>query len=136
MEKEQLERKLTTMVGKTYLYMGENLLVNGYSVTLENVFISTDLKLLKFDREAASNKIKDMMPIDDKSRQAIEVRTVQAKHNVMSKIDSKNLIDIILDNIDKVRDDAKYINQANAVNSSVNTLLNIAKAELMFFKNM
>lgn len=62
-------------------------------------------------------------------------KPVEAPSSIITT-NAGELTNILMDNIKKVQNDASYISQAEAINSQVKTVIDIAKAQIEMYKAM
>lgn len=124
-----LTDKLNTMVGKTFMYNTRHYKILSFRISPgeNNVQIATDKKWFDFHTNLIDAALKQFLPVAD----LMEVNSLQ----IMPKKDEMNdLKTIILNNIKKVQKDKNYVGQANSINKSMNTLINMAKTEISLLK--
>jgi len=127
--------KLKEMVNKPFLYKNEEIVIIGFcdgvgedgadveiylnnGKTLEYNLFDLDIKLARF--RSISNTV---------------VVLANNRLNAVSTVNPtviKDLRDIVLDQIQKVKNDPAAVNQAKQVFQGVNTLVNLAKTELEY----
>jgi len=120
---EKIANKLAAMLQNSYMYKGITHKIIDAQITDDMVFLSTNKRMLRFNHEQFMAEFKDFLPAEAESN-AVVVR--QEPLNGMTK----TIKDTLMESINKVREDAKYIKQAEAINKSVNVLLNMAKLDL------
>ena len=124
----KIEKELQSMVGKTYLYNTRELRVDNYRIKDDLVIVATDKEIFTWSLDDAGNHIRDFMPVDNEGVTARDLVVMPDKKQL------NNLKAVIMDNIDKVKQDRNYVQQANAVNKSIGTLINVANLELQYMK--
>ena len=120
--------KLQNMVGKNYLYHTYEYKMLGFSIEDSEIRIFTDKRTIK--GKATKEFLNEFLPIEEEPEQKGSLQLLPDKKQMM------DLKEIILENIRKVKEDKSYIAQANSINKNINTLLNMAKLELEYFKAM
>lgn len=143
MNVKQIEKKLEVMNGKSYEYAKHIHVVNQVSVDFEKeeFTIKTDKntftrkfesaeEFLKYWYEQPQNKV--IESAQSQLPQTIDIDKAEAI--VTSNNLSEELIKILKDNITKVSNNAGYINQARAVDKSVDTILKVKKLQLEMYK--
>ena len=120
---EKIGSKLAAMLQNSYMYKGITHKIIDAQITDDMVFLSTNKRMLRFNHEQFMTEFKEFLPAEAESN-AVVVR--QEPLNGMTK----TIKDTLMESINKVREDAKYIKQAEAINKSVNVLLNMAKLDL------
>jgi hypothetical protein len=125
-----LLEKLDEMKHNTFMYNTKNYKILSYQFQNGSVLIATDKKIFTFDRVQFEKEIiKDFLPVvDDDADMVLQL--------VPSKKEMTNLKTVIMENIEKVREDKSYIPQAQSVNKSVNTLLNLVNTEIRVKKGL
>lgn len=143
MTKFKIETTLESMKGKLFSYNLKEHRVLRFTVTDEQVSIVTDLKDFHLSHRQAEELIKDFLPIDENkpfvppasprpfSGNGVQVarEMVQLPQTSISTNAAK-LSEIILGNIEKVKEDASFIPQANAINDQLKSLIELGKAEV------
>jgi len=123
------KHRFENMAGRTYLYNGEQYAV-GEVVALGGGMYSviTDKRALKV---TAIRLRKDFLPVTVPKNGASMAlaKRVQAD---LSPI--RSMLDVLEENIKKVRQDAKYIPQAKAINDQVKSAISLAKLQLDIVK--
>lgn len=143
MNVKQIKKKLEVMNGKSYEYAKHIHVVNQVSVDFEKeeFTIKTDKntftrkfesaeEFLKYWYEQPQNKV--IESAQSQLPQTIDIDKAEAI--VTSNNLSEELIKILKDNITKVSNNAGYINQARAVDKSVDTILKVKKLQLEMYK--
>lgn len=126
----QLER-LELMIGKTYKHNDrgviriEDVKINGNVARLE-----TDGAPLFISIDDLDNELKSFRQMSDNAlvRDVRIIDSIMYENNIYSVIQ-----DTLLDSIDKIKTDAKYIPQANAVNETVKNLIDLEKTRITAF---
>ena len=131
---DKLNLKLTAMVGKAYLYNSQDVVINGFYIAKERVYISTDVKMIVINVHNIWDALKEFFELEYQPKPKSRELMVSTPEPVLSGLDSASIIDKLLKNIDKVEADKSYIDQANAINATVNTVLNVVKTELSYRK--
>lgn len=132
MTRKEIDSTLQGMLNKNYYYGTHAHCITKYECDddKERVYIYTDRKGVDpFNRTYGDLKIflKEWKPINDL------VPATQEMAPVNNTI--KQLQEILLENIEKVRTDANYIPQAKSINNNVNSIINLAKIQVMMLKN-
>lgn len=122
-----LVEKAQEMVGKSYLYHAHEFKILGFAMEDGEIHIFTDKRTII--GKANHDFLNEFLPIEEEAdRKALLLLPDKKQMN--------NLKDIILDNIQRVKENKSYIPQANSINQNINTLLNMARLELEYFKVM
>lgn len=127
---QPLLQRLKKMIGKPYMYKGQNIIISNYTV------LSDEGKTLIDLQGARPLKIRDLsqflnecLPVDSEDETVVSTEVVQQTNNLLTTLQQT-----LLDNIEKVKKDPAYIKQANTVNSSVNSLIGLAKIQISVSK--
>jgi len=120
---EKIGSKLASMLQNSYNYRGVTHKINDAQITEDMVFLSTNKRMLRFNHEQFMTEFKEFLPAEAESN------SVVVRHEPLNGM-TKTIKDTLMESINKVREDAKYIKQAEAINKSVNVLLNMAKLDL------
>ena len=99
----------------------------GISTCDDLLTVATDNGWLEFATGKAEKALAEFLPVHANNRSL--AITVMPKNGEL-----QNLKEIILDNIQKVKEDKDYIKQADAINKSIGTLINMAKLEISYIK--
>lgn len=125
----QVKNKLIMMVGNTYMYKTRIHKIIATKIKESTAFISTNIDLIELNIDEAEQIIRDeFLPVDNMDESNNSALTVYAK------IDESSLITDLMNNIEIIKKNPGFINQAKAINNTVNTILNIAKTELQIKK--
>jgi hypothetical protein len=134
--------------GKEYLYQTNRIVVAEISQDGNSAIIKTSKKEFRIPIENAETFLQNnFLPIEPQNLKE-EVKDVVIT-NPQTAVDfvpmqeplmqDKDTIaylkHTLIDSIKKVQEDANYIPQAEAVNKAVGTLIDLAKAQMEFFKN-
>jgi len=119
------------MIGKTYKHNDrgviriEDVKINGNVARLE-----TDGAPLFISIDDLDNELKSFRQMSDNAlvRDVRIIDSIMYENNIYSVIQ-----DTLLDSIDKIKTDAKYIPQANAVNETVKNLIDLEKTRITAF---
>ena len=125
--KLRLQEKLESMKGKTFMRNGRYHTVLSWQIKDDKLTVATDNGWLEFTIDKAEKALSEFLPVHA-NNQKLAI-TVMPKNGEL-----QNLKEIILDNIQKVKEDKDYIKQAEAINKSIGTLINMAKLELSYIK--
>lgn len=139
----QISKKLESMKGRSYEYAKQIHTVQSYAVDEETFSIRTDKnnfkrkhesadEFFKFWYETPENKVVDKALEKVKEPESPEVMAILNKENSLAD----DLVDILKHNIDQLKKNPGYINQAKAINNNVNSILNIQKLKLEMVKHM
>lgn len=143
----QIESKLYSMMGKTYMYMNKNMKVLRYEVSDEETRIVTDARDIRFSNDNAKVKLGEFLEV------AVEEPTVvyadpndtptglqvqsMAMPNLLINTHGADLIRMAKENINLIMQDEgdeKKINKASAVNEQIKSVVDICKIEVEAMK--
>ena len=129
MNQKQIQTKLDDMVHKTFNYGGRIHCVLSYQLNGKLV-----LKTNQEEYERPLDSIPDFLdhwePFDTTKNVLVPIEAPMLKETNMVN----TLTDLLMDNIDKVKNDAGYIKQAQAINNNVNSIINLTKLKLDVIK--
>lgn len=117
------------MVGGTYLYKGVELIVRDVELLDDGlVRIRTNKKIVNIEKGQIH---KEFLPVSDSSRE-----TQLAQYYGFQKDDSQmgKLADVLLENIEKLRNSPAFIEQARVINENARTLIEMQKAKIEMVK--
>lgn len=119
--------KLYDMVGGTYLYKRESIIIKGViaSDTDQLIRIKTDKQDITVSLLHLSDFISSLLLASDEQQE--ETRTALVTQQ-SGEIDT--LHKILKDSIKKIQEDKEYIGQAKAINNHINTMLNMVKLQM------
>jgi hypothetical protein len=112
------------LLGKTFLYRGNQIKIENYSVQNGGVTLVTDKGFIDKKESEIDSFIFELQP-------------VSYAPVVQTQIDSSvigNLKDILMDNIAKVKADANFIPQSEEINKNVKSIIDLAKTEIEMVK--
>lgn len=133
--KEKL-KKISSMMNRCWHYQGEDYKFLSYEVEEDYVIISLDeegkdLTIPAYDVLEFIHSCKEINT---------ETGIVKKKNFVPNSIANENIMqglkDTLLDNISKVKENPDYVPQAKVVSNTVQALINLAKLELEYRKNV
>lgn len=120
------------MIGKTYLYMGKEVLIKDIKP------IGNDLLQVVTPERAINVTIgelrREFLPIDrevEKKDGFMLYRGVQLESKEMS-----SLADVLMGTIKKVQEDKTYIDQAQTINDTAKTLIDLKRAQIELIRLM
>jgi len=125
----KIKRKLEDMTGKSFLFNAREIRINSFQINDDLIIVAADKDIFTWSSDEALDRIREFMPIEKESE-------IDSK-DLMVMPDRKQLTslkDVIMDNIEQVKKDRTYVQQANAVNKSISTLINVANLELQYIK--
>jgi hypothetical protein len=131
--------KLKGMIGQTFLYKGKQITICNYHVLGEEGKTQIDIED-ENGNPAPPIKTPDLakfidfcLPVDDtngdEQSTAVSTEVVQETNTLLGTLQST-----LLDTITQVKKNPNYIKQANVINSSVNSLIGLAKIQIQVNK--
>ena len=132
-------KKLDALVGTTVMLNAANVRITGYlqrESSLQIRFAKRPPVSMELDKLGAW--LDGILPVDEDHEDAADPILSQAVVHFSAgrSEESKNIRDILLDNIKRVKEDKDYIPQAQSVVSSVNALMDVSRTELALLKTM
>ena len=130
--KSTVVKQLDGMKGRHFMYNTKTYHFLNYEIGTEGITIVTDKKFFKnIDPDTIETMLKEFLPIETPAlRQEVAPVPMQSISNgTIGK-----LKDILLDNIEKVKEDPNYIPQAQAVASNVDSIINLSRAEMEAYR--
>lgn len=127
-----IANRLSYLRGKVWMYNTLEHHVIDTMVIDDNVIISTDKGMLKIPLDEAQEKLTEFHeihkePVRKNGNGSAESNTLP---EIYKRKEVGTLFENLIDNIDKVKADKKYIPVANSVNQSISTMINLFKLEL------
>lgn len=127
------------MIGKTYMYKGRNILIANYHVLGEEGKTQIDIQdgdgnpLEPIKTQDVSRFMEACLPVESENNPtdnaAVSTEVVKQTNTLLNTLQQT-----LLDNIEQVKKNPAYIKQANVVNSSVNSLIGLAKIQIQVKK--
>lgn len=126
--------KLQEMMDQRWSYKGEILLFQASKKEGDKTILATDKRWIEFETPFILNCfLEDCRPADA----AVVAKSVYTEltlpdpksDEIMSKLKG-----VLIENIDKVRENKEYVPQAQMVSKTVQTLINLTKMELEVLK--
>lgn len=141
-----LVETLVSLRGKTFEYAGKQYKVLGHLLTNNGnrVTIKTDQRDFEKNIDDVEDFLSLWVDVEGKLHSSLPATTekndngnglvtaTKVMNNYLASCDS--LIEILKDNIEKVKQDPKYVPQATAVNHGVNNIISIEKLKLEMYK--
>ncbi len=121
--------RLEKLLGKDFIYKQTNILIRDYYQIPETaeVKIITDGKPITIKDSDIPMFCSDLLPVDSSETKATQV--VEQTNGLLSTLQRT-----LLDNIQAVKENPGYVKQANTINSSVNSLIGLAKIQIQVNK--
>lgn len=124
MEKEEIEEKLNAIKDVPMQYGKKIWTLKSYTIDDGKVTLApASGKMIERTLESVEFFLKELKPIESTA-----LDTIKKDAGIPELI--MTLRDILLDDIEKIRSDRGYINQAKATNNNINTLINLARLQL------
>lgn len=132
-----IKSALDNMIGGTYLYGNHTIRIMDYKINeqRERVYVITDKK--EYDRpfESILDWINNLQLVP--SRAVVQVpnsgSTLLPEAQVNSSV-IKELKEVLLDNIRKIKESKDYIPQAEAIKANVDSVIGLAKTEISYME--
>lgn len=119
-----IEHRLQKMKGKNFLYKTEYYKIIDFQLTEDQIFISTDKKMLKL--QLSEKVLEDFLPVEqDKDKNYTKSIVVFEGDERLTSMKQS-----VSDVIEKIKTDASYIPQAKMILQSVQTFTNMVKVEV------
>jgi hypothetical protein len=127
-------KDLENMVGKTYMFKKKNIMIKGFIIDRDSqiINIKTTGEPIDVSLIALPEFIKNCLEVEEENE--IQVTSTEVIIPEKSKSEIVVLREILMDNINKVRENKEYIEQAKSINNNINTLINMYKLELQISK--
>lgn len=153
--KREFLKTLQDMKGKTFNYANKFLKLENYSIDdhREKVTIITDKRTFERQYDSVDEFLTYWQPVSvqdidaeeigKQNNKPVEHAVITTANNEIQKstgiyeehsLLAKDLVSILRDNITKVQTNKDYIPQATAVNNNINSIINITKMQLGFYK--
>ncbi len=132
-----ISNKLKGMVGKTFAY-NENLIkITGHVFEDPDIVLKTSVGPIRISFTDAPQRL-----LEFKELEAVVPATVEGGNRgsslpQISTLDGNTMTalrDTLLENIKKIKDDKTFIPQAEAINSTVNQVIGLARTEIEYRK--
>lgn len=142
MKTVEVQKKLDSMVGRSFEYAKQVHTVKSAEIDEDVFTIKTDKNTFKRNLENAPEFFKywyesksnlELDKVNDTNNKDVEVNDplfVDHEHSLANE-----LITILKDNIAKVKVSPNYIKQAQAINNNVNSILHVQKLKLDMIKH-
>lgn len=121
----KLQSKLSFMRDKVYLFNTIEHKIIDFTIKADTVFIATDKRLIQLNEDEALKTLEnDFLPVDGSSLPV-------PVNSMLQKIESLDLIGTLKNNIKLLEGEngEKNIKKVHAINTTINTALNIVKTE-------
>jgi hypothetical protein len=126
--------RVKQLPGGTFLHNARSYKVLQVYQETDKVVIATDKKMFNVPMHELGDFLANFLEADPEEE---AIQTV--KKEVMSVTDKtvlKNLSEILFENIEKIKKDPSYIDQADAINSQAKSIIDIAKIEVDLLKTL
>jgi hypothetical protein len=124
-------KKLEVMIGKTFIYKNDHHYIVKYEIKNDRIFITTDKEILDTSLTDLRPLLNEFLPASSQKDVAVQVQKPSIDTSTISQ-----LKDILMENIKEVKKDKNFIPQAIAINQNVNSIIELAKAEILLTKSM
>jgi len=123
----KIKKALNDLIGKKILYNTREYSIKDWRSKEGIIIIVAEPEWIELIETTAFGKIKkEFLPIEDDKTYDLSL--------LPSNGASKQLKEILLENIKSVTKDPEYVNQANAINKSAQALINLVRLELEMVK--
>ena len=122
--------KLDKLVGKTWMYKTQNHYVITYKELEDQVIISTDSNMISISKEKLDEELEEFLPVDQDN----SVTLFGAKPQLLISRQNDSMYSIMNECITKIKEDPTFISQAQAINRTMQTMIEIAKTEIEALK--
>jgi len=99
------------------------------------ITIATDKKWILIEHSEIPSFLKDLLEVDDEQLPAKNGTNATAIISDQMKQNVNSLSGILLSNIERLKDDPTYIKQAQQINNSARTIIEMARLELDVHKH-
>ena len=124
--------KLSRMIGRTYLYKSNQIVVNNYALKGDSYQIATDKNWIDVPVEDIKEFFDECEIVSNKAELGFAIPKLQ----IASGDSILNLKEVILSNIKTLQTDKEFIGQASAVNDQIKSFIDLAKVEVEMVKIM
>lgn len=129
-------KKLDGVKGKLFLHHKEEERIIDYKIDNDVVAITTDKKTYVKSFGDVPILLSEFLPIDERMP-ATKNKNSDSHFQTLTVLNStgaEQIKNILMDNIKKVQESSSYIPQAKQINTDVNSLIELAKAEIDIIK--
>jgi len=123
-----IESRLNDMVGYTYMYKTVIYKIINYKVTAETVVLGTDREIFVFPYKEINKHLAEFLEVEEEP----EIRTTDI--TIISNDSAIDFINEIKKNIIQIKNDPKFIEQAKAINDSINTVISLGRLQVEIAK--
>lgn len=143
MPKEEIEKKAAWMKGKAWLLDGKIYSVLDFRVANNDVYLSTKTVMLVYSHEdflkvretAEDLGAAEPFKVPEFAGVATGRELTVGRSQTFDKLkEGVDIVGMLKESIEKVKEDKGYIRQAVAINDTVRTILEIAKTEIALNK--
>lgn len=121
------------MAGKLFMYNSGNYRLISYEVETEQVIIATDRRIFKVTPAQAMPLLANFLPVDESETPVLASGNDKFLEMIRGSVtlgSAGQLRETLMANLKKVQEDPSYIPQAQVVNQTVSTIIDLAKAEV------
>ena len=136
MKKNKKNISAYDLIGKTWLYKGKEYLIQNYQPKGEIHYVVSAQKWFEFSSDELACFLQDILPVEDEpADHSLAIITPQDEHGlVRPNSGSSNVMaylkGILVEDIERVREDPAYVEQAKTSSNNVKRLIDIARLEL------
>lgn len=124
-----IEDRLKKMIGRKWLYKARNVVIEDVKITPTKIFVVLESDVVSYDYLKASEVFEDFLEVSQNEVLIKRKTDLPINHKVSGGL--LEFVDVIKDSINKVQKNASYVKQANSINQSINTIINLAKLEII-----
>lgn len=140
MEKEAIDELLAPMVGNRFVHKGNTTKVEGYRHTRNGISVSLTNDILVIPMEDITRVLEEFTPFEgglqtQENNSILQLPKMDISHTVIGS-NAASLSSIIMENIKMVQANKDYIPQAEAVNSQIKALIDVAKTEVDMYRTV
>lgn len=125
--------RLNKTLGKNFLYLGANILIQNYVRKEDKTRVITDRRDYNLTDEELALFLEELQPVDSSGTSPA---VVSQAATILNNSGLSELQKILLDNIKKVQADKEYIPQASEIQNQVKTYIDLAKVQIDCVKVM
>lgn len=127
--------QLEQLVNQEFSYKGNNILIQEIKKLSSGfIVIKTSGRSYNFYPDEVRSQFIDLLQPKQEKKELKHVKQEEVSVNVLLKQENQPVKDALLDALRKVQQDANYVEQATALCNISNSLINIQKMELSFYK--
>lgn len=118
-------------VGNKYNYQGKNIFINEIKIVQGKYVIKTDIRTFVFHEFDIDSFTLELKPYKEKKQFKMSQQETTIEKTSYLNNDNDEIKNVLFDAINKVKEDANYVKQANAICNITSQLIAIKKIELL-----